>query len=170
VPVHLLQVVRRAVDHQEAGVALEPHLQPNSQLALATPRTNASHHDAPPASEPPSPPCRRVTYHDVVAAVGDGGLGGAVGVGEVAEGPHQRDALVGEVDGGLHPPGAAVAPLRLDAAPVLRPVLVADDVAELLLVLGFFLGSGGRDGNGEQEGRREEPRGGEAAEVTHTLL
>jgi hypothetical protein len=70
-----------------------------------------------------------------VAAVDDGRLGGAVGVVEVAEGAHERDALVGDVDGRLHPPRAARRPLLLDRPPPLRPVLRAADVAELLLVL-----------------------------------
>jgi hypothetical protein len=106
-----------------------------------------------------------------VAAVDDGGLGWAVGVVEEAEGGHQRDALAGEVDRGLHAPSAAVGPLRLDAAPVLRPVRVARNVVELLLVLRFLLASGGRDGGGEQEGGGDQERG-EAAEVaswTHAL-
>jgi hypothetical protein len=75
------------------------------------------------------------THHDVVAAVDDARLGGAVGVVEVAEASHERDAPVGHVDGRLHPPRPARRPLLLDAAPVLRPVLRAKDVAELLLVL-----------------------------------
>jgi hypothetical protein len=106
-----------------------------------------------------------------VAAVDDGGLGWAVGVVEEAEGGHKRDALAGEVDRGLHAPSAAVGPLRLDAAPVLRPVRVAGNVVELLLVFRFLLASGGRDGGGEQEGGGDQERG-EAAEVaswTHAL-
>jgi hypothetical protein len=70
-----------------------------------------------------------------VAAVDDARLGGAVGVVEVAEGSRERDARVGDVDGRLHPPRPARRPLLLDRAPVLRPVLRAKDVAELLLVL-----------------------------------
>lgn len=68
-----------------------------------------------------------------MAAVDDGGLGGAVGVVEVAETADEGDPGAGEVDGGLHVALAASRPLLLDLAPVRRPVLRVQRVAELLL-------------------------------------
>jgi hypothetical protein len=54
---------------------------------------------------------------------------------EVAEVADEGDARAGEVDGGLHLPLAARRPLLLDLAPVRRPVLRVQRVAELLLMI-----------------------------------